>query len=36
VVKEDNVFPMIPAGQGADAMIIERPKGKMDKPTGST
>jgi acetolactate synthase-1/2/3 large subunit len=36
VVKEDNVFPMIPAGAPISAMLIERPKTKMDKPTGST
>ncbi len=36
VVKEDNVFPMIPAGAPIKNMIIERPKTKLDKPTGST
>jgi acetolactate synthase I/II/III large subunit len=36
VVKEDNVFPMIPAGAPLKNMIIERPKHKLDKPTGST
>jgi acetolactate synthase-1/2/3 large subunit len=36
VVKEDNVFPMIPAGAPLSAMIIEKPKEKMEKPTGST
>ena len=36
VVKEDNVFPMIPAGAGYDRMLIERPKVKMEKPSGST
>jgi len=36
VVKEDNVFPMIPAGAAVSEMLIERPKGKLDKPTGST
>jgi acetolactate synthase I/II/III large subunit len=36
VVKEDNVFPMIPAGAGYREMIIERPVGKLDKPEGST
>ena len=36
VVKEDNVFPMIPAGAPLSGMIIEKPKVKMDKPTGST
>ncbi len=36
VVKEDNVFPMIPAGEPAYEMIVERPKEKLKKPTGST
>ncbi len=36
VEKEDNVFPMIPAGAPLSAMLIERPKQRMDKPTGST
>ena len=36
VVKEDNVFPMIPAGAAYKDMLIERPKTKMAKPTGST
>jgi acetolactate synthase-1/2/3 large subunit len=36
VVKEDNVFPMIPAGAALKDMIIEKPKQKMEKPTGST
>ena len=36
VVKEDNVFPMIPSGAPLTSMIIERPTGKLDKPTGST
>lgn len=36
VVKEDNVFPMIPAGAPLSHMITERPKKKLDKPTGST
>ena len=37
VIKEDNVFPMIPAGASADDMIIAEPKKtKMEKPTGST
>jgi len=36
VVKEDNVFPMIPAGAGYAQMIVEKPKMKMEKPTGST
>jgi acetolactate synthase-1/2/3 large subunit len=36
VVHEENVFPMIPAGASLKEMIIERPKHKMEKPTGST
>jgi acetolactate synthase-1/2/3 large subunit len=36
VVKEDNVYPMIPAGAAYREMIIERPKKKLEKPEGST
>lgn len=36
VIKEGNVFPMIPAGKSAYHMLIEAPKTKMEKPTGST
>ncbi len=36
VIKEDNVFPMIPAGKSAYDMLIELPKTKLEKPTGST
>ena len=38
VIKEDNVFPMIPAGKSANEMIIEAPSKdkKLEKPTGST
>jgi len=36
VVKEDNVFPMIPSGAPISAMIIEKPKEALSKPTGST
>jgi len=38
VIKEDNVFPMIPAGKSAYEMIIEAPgkDKKLEKPTGST
>ena len=36
VAKEDNVFPMIPAGAAVSEMIIERPKHKLEKPAGST
>jgi len=34
--KTENVFPMIPAGRALEDMIIERPRHKMEKPTGST
>lgn len=34
--KEDNVFPMIPAGAPLHEMLIEAPKYKLAKPTGST
>jgi acetolactate synthase-1/2/3 large subunit len=36
VSKEDNVFPMIPAGASLSEMLIEPPKHKLEKPTGST
>ena len=36
VVKEDNVFPFIPAGATLSDMIIEKPTKKLAKPTGST
>lgn len=36
VVKEDNVFPMIPSGAPLSEMIIEKPKERLEKPTGST
>lgn len=36
VIKEDNVFPMVPAGKSAYHMIIEPPKAKLEKPTAST
>ncbi len=36
VVKEDNVFPMIPAGAPLSGMIVEKPKHRMEKPSGST
>ncbi len=36
VIKADNVFPMIPAGAPLEDMIIEPPKVKLAKPTGST
>jgi acetolactate synthase-1/2/3 large subunit len=36
VEKEDNVFPMIPAGADYGAMLLERPRGPVEKPIGST
>ncbi len=36
VVKEDNVFPMIPSGAAIKDMLIEAPKGPLEKPVGST
>ncbi|MBN1443738.1 MAG: biosynthetic-type acetolactate synthase large subunit [Planctomycetes bacterium] len=36
VEKEDNVFPMIPAGAAVHEMIIEKPKKPLPKPVGST
>jgi len=36
VVREDNVFPMIPAGAALSDMIIEPPKVTLEKPAGST
>jgi acetolactate synthase I/II/III large subunit len=36
VEKTDNVFPMIPAGSAISEMVLEAPKKKMAKPTGST
>jgi acetolactate synthase-1/2/3 large subunit len=36
VVKEDNVFPMIPAGASVSEMLIEKPKRRLAKPEGST
>ena len=36
VVKEDNVFPMIPAGAALCDMIIEPPRAALEKPSGST
>jgi acetolactate synthase-1/2/3 large subunit len=36
VVKEDNVFPMIPAGAPLSDIIIEPPREVLAKPTGST
>ncbi len=36
VEREDNVFPMIPAGADYSAMLLERPTGPVEKPKGST
>ncbi len=36
IVKEANVFPMIPAGAGYDQMLLKPPSEKLDKPKGST
>ena len=36
VMKEDNVYPMIPAGAPVKDMLIEAPGFQMEKPTGST
>ncbi len=36
VVKEDNVFPMIPAGAPISGMVLETPRVKLEKPSGST
>jgi acetolactate synthase-1/2/3 large subunit len=36
VIKEDNVFPMIPAGGTVNEMILKAPTKAMDKPVGST
>ncbi|MCK5642250.1 MAG: acetolactate synthase large subunit, partial [Gammaproteobacteria bacterium] len=36
VIKENNVFPMVPAGKSAYHMITEAPTTKLEKPTGST
>ena len=36
VVKQDNVYPMIPAGGSTHDMILSAPKQKMEKPKGST
>lgn len=36
VIKEGNVFPMVPAGKSAHHIIIEQPTTQLEKPTGST
>jgi acetolactate synthase I/II/III large subunit len=35
-VKGDNVYPMIPAGRALEDMLIEAPRHRLEKPTGST
>ena len=34
--KTDNVYPMIPAGKALEDMLIEKPKRRLEKPSGST
>lgn len=36
IIKEANVFPMIPAGAGYDQMLLKPPTEKLEKPKGST
>jgi acetolactate synthase-1/2/3 large subunit len=36
VEKEDNVYPMVPAGASLEAMVLHPPTEKMDMPEGST
>jgi acetolactate synthase-1/2/3 large subunit len=36
VEKSTNVYPMIPAGKALEDMLIDAPKHKLEKPTGST
>ena len=36
VTKTENVFPMIPAGAALEDMLVEPPREKLAKPTGST
>ncbi|MDB9787128.1 biosynthetic-type acetolactate synthase large subunit [Bacteriovoracaceae bacterium] len=36
IQKEENVYPMIPAGSSADNIVLSPPKHKLAKPTGST
>ncbi len=36
VAKEDNVYPMIPAGAPYTSMLLEAPKHRLEKPVGST
>jgi acetolactate synthase-1/2/3 large subunit len=36
VIREDSVFPWIPAGAPVSAMLLEPPKERLEKPSGST
>jgi len=36
VIREDSVFPWVPAGAPVSAMLLEPPKEKLEKPSGST
>ena len=36
VIREDSVFPWVPAGAPLSAMLLEPPKVKLEKPSGST
>jgi len=36
VHKTHNVYPMVPAGQSLEGMLLEAPRMKLEKPTGST
>ena len=36
VDRNENVFPMIPAGRPLEDMLVEPPTERMEKPTGST
>jgi acetolactate synthase-1/2/3 large subunit len=36
VIREDSVFPWVPAGAPLSAMLLEPPKEKLEKPSGST
>ncbi len=36
VIREDNVFPWVPAGAPLSAMLLEPPREKLEKPSGST
>jgi len=36
VIREDSVFPWVPAGAPVSAMLLEPPKERLEKPSGST